>query len=454
MRPLNMLSAAGRARTFRAKIIALFCLCTPSLTGLAIAQDEPWDRYNWGAEESTRVMFNPARRILFRDGDIDFLASELRYTFRSKTGEWQVSPNEGSGMPPVLGEIHTRAGRFAFSAPEPGVLEIRGDACGSEPLRLRLWTAADLGRVWLQEMQQRMSPPPKSAQDLAQQMTVSEPQVMGWDEGKQYLWLGIGFYAGEGSGGIGTLVQLDKATCKVRVHQPLLLGTASITHLARWKSDLWLATGDSHESGWEAEMGLVRYNPRSGHLETFPKESPLAEAFLTAMARQDSTLWLATPGRFFALNMHTRALRAWRIVPRLELTGSRAVTSQPGGKVRGTLDPGVYEVRWVGPDVAEILTPDCAEGFAGKGWVADTRISGSLDLDEIAISYKWGNPSSLKVYSVPVDLKTRPKSNGWFLRVPVVPLGSPQGDWQRARVCAGWVKARPDDVRLSVEEVR
>jgi len=444
---------------FRAKTIELLILSSACLTNLTMAEEAPWNRHDWGTEESSRVLFRPARLILFRDGKIDFIASSLRYTFRSKTGDRKITSieEEGqffSGWGMVFHEIQTTAGRYDFSAPEGGVLEIRGNACGNEPRRLRLWTASKLGRIWLREMQQRSYPSPKSAEDLAKVITVSEPRVMAWVEDKRNLWLGVGFYAGEGSRGIGTVVQLNKANCKAQTRRPPSLAAASIMDMVRWRQDLWLATGDFMEGGWATRLGLVRFDTRSGRVEIFPKVNPLAGAFITAMARHGSTLWLATPGRFFALNMDTRALRAWRIVPRLELKTPRAVSSRPGGPARNKLGAGKYEVRWLGPSFAEVLTPDCETGFAEKGWVADPRINGTLDLGEIAASSKWSNPSSLLTYSTPADLKSRPMPQGWFLRVPVVGIGLRKGNWQRARVCAGWVEARPEDIRLTVEKVR
>ncbi len=389
------------------------------------------------------------------------MASELQYVFHSDDERWSISATKdkvkyfpGWLMLTGEGEIRTASGTVGVSARERGVLEIKGSGCPSGSRRLRLWSAADLGRVWLKEMQRRMGLPPQTAEELADRMCVSEPQVLNWDEEGQNLWLGIGFYAGEGCGGVGTILQVNKAECSARAHQPPELATYSISHVATIGEDLWLGTGQSWESGWFEGIGLVRYNTPSGNVERFSEESPLSRVYITAMALRGSTLWLATPGGFFALDVRTRVLRSWRLVPIFEISQPTPVSSRPKGEIRSWLGPGVYEVRWLGPSFAEVLTPDCTEGWAESAWVTDTRIRGSSNLTEIAGSEKWGNPSSLRVYSAPVNLATRPKPQGWFLRANVEPIGSPEGDWQRARVCAGWVEARPDDVKLSVEEVR
>ncbi len=445
----------------RAKSIALLALSSACMTSLTMAEEAPWNRHDWGSLESSRALYRPAMRIHIKEGEINFLASELRYAFDSQTGVWEVTPSgtqepyfEGWGMVAGANEVATPSGKLTVSQIGPGELAMNWLACSPTSGPVRLWTAADIGRVWLKDMQQRMRPRPKTAEDLVKWITVSEPQVMAWEEDHQSLWLGIGFYAGEGSLGIGTVVQLEKAACRFNIHQPPSLGTSSIMHMKLWKGDLWLATGHFAESGWGTKMGLVRFDPRSAQVESFPKVNPLADAFVTAMAREKSTLWIATPGRFFALNMDTRGLRSWRIVPRLELKTPRAVSSRPGGLERSKLRAGNYEVRWLGPNFVEVPTPDCETGYVEKGWLPDPRMKGTADLDEIAASTKWGNPSSLRLYQTPVDLRARPTPQGWFLRVPVVGIGSPKDEWQRARVCAGWVEARPEDVRLFVERVR
>jgi hypothetical protein len=299
-----------------------------------------------------------------------------------------------------------------------------------------------------------MHQPRLSADRLGELMGVSAPQVMAWDEDDSNLWLGIGFYAGEGYAGIGTVVELKKADCSVHIHQPPELGVASIMQLSRWKDSLWLATGDFGESGWGTGIGLVQYQTSSGRVKALPESSPLAGAFITAMAREDSTIWLATPGRFFTLDLDTHALSEWRIIHRIELKTTTAASSRPGGEVRRWLNPGDYEVRWVGPDFAEVLTPHCVEGFGETHLVNSPRVPGSPDLMDVAAADKWGMPYSIRLYTSPPKAGPRPTAAAWFFRVPVEPLGLPEGNWQRARVCAGWVEARPEDVRLTVEEVR
>lgn len=445
----------------RARNISLPCVLTLCLTGPARAQDEPWNRHDWGSMESVRTLFQPATRIEFKKDQINFLASRLQYVFRPEKDRWDVisarnSPEhfEGWGMAPGVNEITTSTGNLTFSQPGPGQLEFTWEACSRALGPISLWTASHLGQVWLERMQKRMSPRPTSAQDLAARMCTSDADVKSWAEDERSLWLGISFYAGEGCGGVGTILHINRENCALKVHQPSGLGVYSTMHMAIWEKELWLATGDMGESGWHYGIGLVRFDPESVEVRPYPDNHPLRHAFVTAMAREDRTLWLATPGGFFALDLETQRLRSWRIVPRLDLARSSPVSNLPGGEVQSWLEPGKHEVRWLGPSYAEVITPDCAEGLAEKAWVDDPGIRGSANLMEIGASGKWGNPSSLRIYSAPQDLRTRPQPMGWFLRVPVEPIGSPEGDWQRARVCAGWVKARPEDVRLTVEEVR
>jgi len=353
--------------------IAVFLLMLAAVT---TAAEEPWEQLDWGAGRSAKILFHPPQQIEFGEGEVRFLADEFNYVYRQADDRWTVTParNEippiaGCGVPPGGTQVvETAEGPLTIATPEPGALTLSWAACPRPVGRLQLWTHEQLGRTWLKQAQRTWGPRPSSPEEVAKRIILSDVYVSDWFEDKRGLWLAVRFYMGEGSGGIGTLLEIRKPSCSVRVHQPPNLSLFSISHVVGVRDVLWLATEQFYESGTGSGIGLVRYSKSTGKAEPLGRADPTRGSYITAMVRRGETLWVATVDGFCALNLRSNSWRAWRIVPRVKLTKSLPLLNLPGGRVRGRLGPGQYEVRWVGEGFMEILTPDCFRGLVDSSW--------------------------------------------------------------------------------------
>lgn len=75
------------------------------------------------------------------------------------------------------------------------------------------------------------------------------------------IFFGIGFYAGEGTNGVGGVGKYSITTGEVEIRRPKVLRNTSITHVAFDGLYLWVATANDHEcSGNVPSERLVQYN--------------------------------------------------------------------------------------------------------------------------------------------------------------------------------------------------
>jgi len=437
-------------------------VCLLLLAAVTSAAKEPWEQLYWGVDTSAKILFHPPQQIEFREGEVRFLADEFNYVYRQADDRWTVTPArneiqpiEGWGTPGGRPQVvETAEGPLTIATPEPGALTLSWAACSGPLGRLQLWTREQLGRTWLKQAQRTWGPRPSSPEEVAKRITLSDVYVSEWFEDERGLWLTIRFYMGEGSAGVGTLVEVRKPSCTVRVHQPANLSLFSISHVVGVRDVLWLATEQFYESGTGPGIGLVRYSKSTGKAEPLARADPTRGSYITALVRRGETLWVATVDGFCALNLRSNSWRAWRIVPRVKLTKSLPLLNLPGGRVRGRLPPGQYEVRWVGEGFVELLTPDCFRGLFPSGWY-DWRRAQNADQSSMALATgtKWG-VTQLRLFSSPVTNPYEVRPDALFVRVPAAATAREQERWQPVKVCAGWVELPSENVYLNVERVK
>lgn len=431
-------------------------VCLIAVTAVAGTAQEPWEDWNWGAQASVKFLYNPAWQIEFERNEVRFLSRELTYVFLPSSSRWLIQPEAHEWEELRIGRISTSEGILG-AVPQKererktegiGRLRLQWSSSSEAFASLDLWTREQLGRAWFEQSKKTHGRPPATPEALASELHVAEPRIADWDEDSQSIWLAIRFYAGEGSAGLGTVVEINKASHEVRLHQPDELALVSISRLVVVGDGLWLATERSGEGGQGPGIGLVRYNVQTGAVDRVPEIS----SYITAMARTEEVIWIATVEGFHAFDLGSHAWQSWRTVPRLELAQSVPVMNLPGAGLRGQIPPARYEVRWVGEGYLEILTPSCADGLIEISRFEQLVHWNFWQLPgHMAAAPKWGNPGSLSLFNSPVPNHFQARPSAWFLRVPAVATGEKLGDWQVVRACAGWVELPADRVHLSIE---
>ncbi|NIR60700.1 MAG: hypothetical protein GWO02_14935, partial [Gammaproteobacteria bacterium] len=123
-----------------------------------------------------------------------------------------------------------------------------------------------------------------------------EQEVYACTEHEGAIYFGIGFYEGEGYGGVGGIGRYVPATGALEVRRPAALLRTPVTHIAFDGRELWLATAGDHEcSGTPPTQGLIRYDWQTGELK---KESyggaGLCGFVVHDLLLTDDALWVAT----------------------------------------------------------------------------------------------------------------------------------------------------------------
>lgn len=123
-----------------------------------------------------------------------------------------------------------------------------------------------------------------------------EQKVAACVEQGRYVYFGIGFYWGEGSGGIGGVGRYDKQTRKMEVRRPEQLQKTGVTHLAHDGKYLWIGTGNQHECiGMVPTEGLLRYDWDKDRLDPAdPGGQGMCGFMVRGLLVRDRTLVVAT----------------------------------------------------------------------------------------------------------------------------------------------------------------
>lgn len=434
-------------------------VCLIAVTAVAGTAQEPWEDWNWGAQASVKFLYNPAWQIEFERNEVRFLSRKLTYVFLPSSSRWLIQPEAHEWEELRIGRISTSEG-ILEAVPQSererktegiGRLRLRWTGSAEPFTDLVLWTREQLGRAWFEQAKKISGRPPATPEALAAELHVAEPRIADWDEDSQSIWLAIRFYAGEGSAGLGSIVEIDKSTHEARLHQPAELAHFSVSRIAALGDELRLATDRFLEGGMAAGIGIVRYIPQTREVKTIPPDQ-FVGSYVTAMAQRGGVLWVVTDEGFTRFDLGSGRRRSWRVVPKVEIDRATPVSDLPGGDPRGELPPGEYEVRWVGQGYLEILTPSCTQGLIKR-----SQFEYLIQWDfwqspgVIAEAPKWGNPGALALHHSPVPNHFQARPSAWFLRVPAVATGEKLGDWQVVRACAGWVELPADRVHLSIE---
>jgi hypothetical protein len=416
-------------------------LCFPAL---AFSQQPPAD----AAEISRDLLYQPAIRIDADEHAVLFRAERFTYRFDRASGQWEVrrEANIRPGDVPrgVRRHRHESSGNtYEFAAADDdkeGILEIRpfADAAGEPMARVRLWTRRQLAEKWFDKLRHDSSA--ESPAELERELEVAEPEVAAVADDGTHLWLAIRHYAGEGSLGLGSLVRFDPRTNEAKVFQPSELVTSSVTHLVISGGALWLGTMREGEGHIEPTAGLVRFDPATGAVQTYrPGDSPLLGSIVTALRAEDSTLWVATDEGICRVGVEgvPESWTCWRIAPGVRITAAVPVSNRPGGKPRGQLPPGTYEVRWANVAFLEVLTPDAMEGWLEADDLEDYAAR-QFDARGYELANTYGGGAG--VMRLVEKLGGDPLSAAQVYRAPLEPIGPPDSEgWQRVRARAGWL---------------
>ena len=437
----------------------VYPLCFP---GLAAAQQPPVD----AAEISRDLLYHPARLIESSWAGPElrlavFRAAEFTYRLLGPANQWEVVREKNAKAAAVVAPLKIyRSDRLgadyslaAASTDDEGILNIRGPA-GGEPLaRVRLWERRQLAAAWLEFL--RQDAPGLTAEALAKDLEIADPEVAGVADDGAYLWLAIRYSTGEGSRGVGTLVRFDPKTNEAKIYQPTELATSSITHIVSAGGALWLGTHLQGEGGIAATKGLVRFNPASGEVRSYlPGSSPLVGRIVTALANSGGTLLVATDAgtcRVERAGSQQENWTCWRIVPTVQLGSPAPVSNRPGVPPGGQLPAGGYEVRWANVTYVEVLTADWIEG-----WVATDDFEDYVRRNFDGEAYELANTSGGG--ATPIRLVAKPGGDplagALVYRAPLERVGSPTpAGWQLVRARVGWISRKNLEVAPVVRRV-
>lgn len=135
---------------------------------------------------------------------------------------------------------------------------------------------------WLQANKQRLHQNPAFEQ---------ETQVCADGPGKR--WGGISFYGGEGSWGVGGIVEQNTKTGATRYYRPRALVDYSTSHLAYYGDRLWIGTASYGECGPGIGIGVLSGEFANDQLYAgWVMES--CGFIVSDMLVHDSSLWIAT----------------------------------------------------------------------------------------------------------------------------------------------------------------
>jgi hypothetical protein len=435
--------------------LCLICfLCLPVWTGQA--QQRPAD----AADISRELLYHPAHRIEPSEQGLIFRAAQFTYRFDSSSGQWQVR-REKNFAPAETGQaikmyktarLGTEYRFIGTSTDDQGTLEIRRGPeqdLKVEPFApLVLWKRQQLAATWLDFL--RQDAPSLTAEALAKDLEVADPEVADVADDGSFLWLAIRYSTSEGSVGIGTVVRLDPRTNEAKAYQPQGLATSSVTHVVAVGGALWLGTSRYGEGTIFVTQGLVRLDPNTGEVRShLPQSSPLMGSIITALRAEGSLLWVATDAGMCRVTLPKEEWTCWRIVPTVRLAGPVPVSNRSGAPSGGQLPAGSYEVRWANAAFLEAITPDSIEG-----WVAaeDLEDYGRRNFDSNA--YDLGNVSAGGITAMRLVAKPGgdPLAGAQVYRAPLERVGSPTAEgWQRVRAHVGWISRKDLEVTPIVQ---
>ena len=135
---------------------------------------------------------------------------------------------------------------------------------------------------WLQANKQRLDQNP-----------AFEQETKACADGPGKRWGGISFYGGEGSWGVGGIVEQNEKTGATRYYRPSALAGYSTSHLAYYGDRLWIGTASYGECGPGIGIGVLSGEFANDQLYAgWAMES--CGFIVSDMLVHDSSLWIAT----------------------------------------------------------------------------------------------------------------------------------------------------------------
>ena len=413
-------------------------------------------------EISRELLYHPARRIETREQGLVFRTERFTYRFDPSSGRWEVHREKNfaaaEAIPAIKSYKSARLNaeyRFvARSTDDEATLEIRRgpeESLKVEPFGpLVLWKRQQLAGAWLTLL--RQDTPSLTAEQLARDLEVADPQVTDVADDGSFLWLAIRHSAGEGELGIGTVVRFDPQTNEAKMYQPAALATSSVMHIAAAKGALWLGTLRFSEGSIFATAGLVRFDPGTGEMRSYlPESSPLPGRIVTALRAEGDLLWVATDAGMCRIALPKEEWTCWRIVPTVRLAAPMPVSNRSGAPPGGRLPAGSYEVRWANAAFLEAITPDSIEG-----WIAADDLKDYARRNFETDPYELGNPSAGGIAAMRLLEKpgSDPLAGAQVYRAPLTRVGSASSDgWQRVRAHVGWISRKDLEVVPVIEPI-
>src|SRR5258708_1016550 len=274
-----------------------------------------------------------------------FLASRFSATLDSASRQWQLKP-ESTELPPPP-DTRRRKWRSERSGAEyefigrsdddRATLEIRRAAEGPV-LTVVLWTRSQIASAWLPAL--RKEKPGTGDRALTDDIEVAYPEILGFAEDADSVWIAIGHSTGESELGLGTVVRFFPADKRSRTFQPEELATCAITGVALSGGAVWIASQRQKEGRIAPCAGITRLDPETGAARSFPQgKSPLVGGVVSALAGSSDSLFLATDAGVCAVKLPEESWNCARLTPKVRLAAETPASNLPGDKPDGKLAP-------------------------------------------------------------------------------------------------------------------
>ncbi len=413
----------------------------------ALAQEQPAD----AAEITRALLLDSVQKIeVFSPGtsaDVaHFLGSRFIAILDSGSRQWQLKLEATEfPAPPDTRRRKWKSERFGGeydfvgqSDDDRATLEIRREGESDPVLTAVLWTREQITSAWLPVL--RKGKPGVTDRALADDIEVAYPEILGFAEDANSIWIAIGHSTGESELGMGTLVRFFPAEKRSRTVQPPELATCAVTHVMVAGGGVWIASRRQNEGRIAPCAGITRLDPETGAARSFlPGKSPLPGNVVSALAGAENALYVVTDAGLCAIKLPEESWGCARIVPKVRLAEETPVSNLPGDKPSGKLAPGEYQVLWANAGFLEVATKDSLDAWLAQD---DFRDFTARHFD--AEPYKLldtsaGGPAPVRLLSKP---GADPLGAALLFRAPLEKLPTPQGTpagWVHVRAHIGWI---------------
>jgi hypothetical protein len=414
--------------------LALILLCALGATAASAAAPDPLSH-----------LYQPARIIQISPTEIVCEADSFQYRFDRVAETWDVVkrkrpfdfPPPGDGDDRYDDDQRQAQYRFITDVRDNEVrLEIVREQDGDEDrlADLELYDRSMTGEAWYPVEEDHF----KSEAGFTDTLEHSRPRVTDVTDDGRFLWVTLAYSVREGNYGIGTLVRVDAITGEVKIFQPALLSTSSLSHVATAAYAAWIGTVHHGELGEYPTLGLVRFDPVSGEVKShLPSSSRILGRIVTALAADGDTLWIGTDEGICRYRIRQREWTCWRIQPGVRILAHVPVSNRPGGEATRRIHRGHYELRWATRDSLEVVTRDALEGWIQLGPREELPLHDHYREVHGLVERGDPPPAAVLVFVEPggtigeAAVMER-------IQLQKLPLRTADG-WQKVRARAGWI---------------